>query len=226
MCYHICSRFLKQSQSFLDDDLFVGDLRIPWMVRPWCPTNVLFPGRSLKELMSVLLNSKSELNCGEANSNIIYPSLSFYLYCALFCILLYLFIYVRWSRVKTCQNLAKLGDLKASFRARIGRRLTHASSRHRALSDGWVVDTIVLSCSLLQPEHHRFKEEKHSTSIHLLDTSGILALSQRGLRFAEDRLPTCQRWLFSPRDAWGRGAEVRLDRLGGGRLEGPRVMKS
>ena len=152
--------------------------------------------------------------------------------CALFCmyvttsITYYLFTHVHWSRVKTCQNLAKLGDLKASFQARIGRRLTHASSRHRVLADGWVVDTIVLSCSFLQPEHHRFKEEKHSTSIHLLDTSGILALSQRGLRFAEDRLPTCQRWLFSPRDAWGRGAEVCLDRLGGGRLEGPRVMKS
>ena len=113
MCYHICSRFLKQSQSFLDDDLFVGDLRIPWMVRPWCPTNASFPGRSLKELMSVLLNSKSELNCGEANNNIIYPSPSFYLYV---CIILYLrqwliitdsymCIDLVWKRAKIWPNL-------------------------------------------------------------------------------------------------------------------------
>ena len=101
--------FEFRSPSFLDDDLFVGDLRIPWMVRPWCPTNASFLGRSLKELMSVLLNSKSELNCGEANNNIIYPSLSLYM-CALFCIYVNYLLLIHTCALISCENVPKSGQ--------------------------------------------------------------------------------------------------------------------
>ena len=168
------------SPSFLDDDLFVGDLRIPWMVRPWCPTNASFLGRSLKELMSVLLNSKSELNCGEANNNIIYPWLSLYM-CALFCIYVNYLLLIHTGALISCENVPKSdqawwfeGFFSSQDWEKINARFQQASGACR-----WVGCRHNSSCSFLRPEHHRFKEEKHSTSIHLLDTLAFFGEPER-----------------------------------------------
>ena len=149
--------------------------------------------------------------------------------CALFCIYVNYLLLIHTCALISCENVPKSGQawwFEGFFSSqdweKINARFQQASGACR-----WVGCRHNSSFMFFPPTWTPPVQRRETFYIHppFRHFWHFLA-SQRGLRFAEDRLPTCQRWLFSPRDAWGRGAEVRLDRLGGGRLEGPRVMKS